>query len=752
MPVDPSSVALEKDRIHNDKRTSVRYNCKRAVKRGLPVIDFVRTVWRFTPDMLPEGQPYRLWRTTVNRFLQQGSERESYTHFASIITDLLAQLYPDASVYGASSPLRKLNTTVINTRATSNRTMIRQGGSTPDLTWSQSTSVTQWRLNWESCLAFVEIKRPSAHGTLVTDLVIDVKDFPYIADWERAASGSGVESDVDAEYEVDSEYDSDLEAWNVDIKRKRSTSIPDMYGPVTKRVCREDSLTSMTSADPPEYDTEPLNNQEMDAALYIMEMLERNLRSYATGFSVDRTMVTLWYGDRMGLVASEAFDFLIEPHLLLLVVAAMGAADEERFGICPYLKAPTCGDYDNAEFVLPSWKALNAYGEPINKTMQIKLCHGGRLMRGLSYVVVSAATMIFNLQATTEEEDGEELVAKVSWPLERSATETSSLRAVLTGLRKKATQYLKHVTELKCYIEETMAEHRLPRANMPGLNTEKPRLFVLMVMKKYEPIYHVASVTEFKTLFADVVRAHYWVAETSDVLHGDISLNNIMFYRENGRVIGVLMDWDHSVRRNREEEDKFDLELPSSDDPLTMWVYRFSFPGHWYTAPYLDVARQSAPSDEVPPYRYEHDLEAFFWVLMHFLQQFDPARRTMLPTQYFNMNSNYDIVSWKQDMLEDLDGDAFQDAAARVHRDYLPLWDDWVPELLEIVATAHSYRMDTMQERTLRCQLKTASEAGEQARVDRLVRRLRAKVEQRKSAFNYETFMAAIDAPEDIDE
>ena len=108
MPVDPSSVALEKDRIHNDKRTSVRYNCKRAVKRGLPVIDFVRTVWRFTPDMLPEGQPYRLWRTTVNRFLQQGSERESYTHFASIITDLLAQLYPDASVYGASSPLRKL--------------------------------------------------------------------------------------------------------------------------------------------------------------------------------------------------------------------------------------------------------------------------------------------------------------------------------------------------------------------------------------------------------------------------------------------------------------------------------------------------------------------------------------------------------------------------------------------------------------------------------------------------------------------
>jgi len=431
----------------------------------------------------------------------------------------------------------------------------------------------------------------------------------------------------------------------------------------------------------------------------------------------------------------------------------MGAADEERFGICPFLKAPTCGDYDNAEFVLPSWRALDVYGAPIGETMRIKLCHGGRLMRGLSYVVVSAATMIFHLQATTgEEEDGEELVAKVSWPLGRAATETSTLKAVLTELREKAPQYLKHVTELKCYIEETMAEHGLPRANMPGLDTEKPRLFVLMVMKKYEPVCNVASVAEFKKLFADVVRAHWWVAETSDILHGDISLNNIMFYRRNGRIIGVLMDWDHSVRRNREEEDKFDLELPSSDDPLTMWVYRFGVAGHWYTAPYLDVARQSAPSDEVPPYRYEHDLEAFFWVLMHFLQQFDPEKQAMLPTQYFNMNSNHDIVSWKQEILEDLDGDAFQDAASRVHRDYLSLWDDWVPELLEIVAVAHSYRMETTQERTLRCQLKTASEAGEQERVDRLVQRLRTKIEQRKSAFNYQTFMAAIDAPLDIAE
>ena len=82
-----------------------------------------------------------------------------------------------------------------------------------------------------------------------------------------------------------------------------------------------------------------------------------------------------------------------------------------------------------------------------------------------------------------------------------------------------------------------------------------------------------------------------------------------MFYRQNGRVFGVLMDWDHALARDPVEVAKYDLDLPSSDDPFMKWVYQYRRVRYWYTRPYIDIERQSSSSDEMPPHRYEHDLE-----------------------------------------------------------------------------------------------------------------------------------------------
>ncbi|KZT65930.1 hypothetical protein DAEQUDRAFT_490057 [Daedalea quercina L-15889] len=749
MSTDLSSVALEKNQIRSDKRNSLQSNSKLVVERGLPVIDFVRAVWGYTPDMIPYRdykQPYRLSRELVNAYLSVG-ERTSYSIFAFIVMSLLGQLYPGtpASVASGSSQSRKIKAMVINTRATSDEKTIEQGGTKPDLTWTTEPKDPKlWRLIWESCLAFVEIKRPPAMPLfLAQDLCIDLSalEQPY-------ESNNALISDEDT--------DTDDDSFEEDIKDNRSLSAsPGPDEPAAKRACRRDSLASSTLVDTAEYVNGPLSDDELHVALYIMEMMERNIRSFASGFSVKGTTVTLWYGDRMGLVASTEFNFLEEPHLLLLAVAALGAADADRFGVCPYLTRPSYGDLLRPELFFPPMKACDAYGVPMDKQGVFKVYHPGpdRLTFGRRQKLVGTGTIVFPLKAIMSQSildgDNEQLIAKVSWPYERSSAETTTLKLVYAALVKKAPRYLKHVTELKCYVEESFAEHGLPRAAMLGLETEKPRRFVLMVMMRYEPLYLIPGVADFQKVYIEVVRAHWWVAETSNILHGDISLNNIMFFRRDDEVIGVLMDWDHAVHRHRSEEARYDLELPSSDDPLLQWVYRYRTAHYWYTAPYVDLGRQTAARREMPPHRYAHDLEAFFWMLLHFLQQFEPENRSLLPTRYFDIHDDAGIARWKRAFLETQD--AFEDAEVRVHDDYLPVWDAWVPGLREIFRTAYSFGTPCpMSERFIRDCLKEFAEEGNEEEVERIVPQLREKIRVRKEAVTYEAFMAVLDAPLDF--
>lgn len=495
MSAELSSVALEKNRIRSEAANTVRSNCKLAIKRGLPVVDFVRVVWGYTPDMIPDrcdNKSYTLSRNLVNAYLEV-IERDAYTAFASLVTDLLAQLYPDDSTVDELFAARKVPAVVTNTRAAKDVKMIKAGGVKPDLTWSTIHGGSQcWRSTWESCLAFIEIKRPATRLFLYTDRCIDLCMFPEA----REATH------ITMCYTENNASDD-----NVTLKRTlTSSSIEDERS--LKRVCQRDSPTTFKPASSSVCEVSPLDDDDFHAVLYVMEMLERNLRSYASGFAVQGTAVTLWYGDRMGLVASDQFDLLEEPHLFLLVIAALGDADEDRFGVSPYLTGASFGDFDRAGLVLPPPKARDAYGVPLEEQLVLKTYHPGVLIPGQRYVVVGAGTMIFPVKAISAESTlvDEVFIAKVSWPLESSASETSTLRAVAVALRDKAPRYRKHVTEVMCYIEESFADHGLPRAVMLDMATDSPRRFVLIVMKMYQPLQQVASAAEFKSAFTDAVR------------------------------------------------------------------------------------------------------------------------------------------------------------------------------------------------------------------------------------------------------
>ena len=224
-----------------------------------------------------------------------------------------------------------------------------------------------------------------------------------------------------------------------------------------------------------------------------------------------------------------------------------------------------------------------------------------------------------------------------------------------------------------------------------------------------------------------------------------------MFYRQNGRVFGVLMDWDHALARDPVEVAKYDLDLPSSDDPFMKWVYQYRRVRYWYTRPYIDIERQSSSSDEMPPHRYEHDLEAFFWVLVDFLQHIEPHNHKLRSASHFDSESDMSIVMWKRKFLSD--HQAFEDAEVRVHADYLRVWDEWVPRLREMFRRAYSFGTECeVSEWYVRECLREVAEEQDEKEMAKFLPWLREKIQVRKEAVTYQAFMDVLGAPLDIPE
>ena len=137
------------------------------------------------------------------------------------------------------------------------------------------------------------------------------------------------------------------------------------------------------------------------------------------------------------------------------------------------------------------------------------------LFRSLStyrrYEAIGKGTMVIPVRATgnAAAKFGNGLfVAKRTWSMRSSPSEAHALKVILTALKAWAPRYLKHVADLKCYVEQTATEHDLPRILMPGL-MDKERCYRLLISTRYEPLQKLRSAAEFRKVFVDTVRGTY---------------------------------------------------------------------------------------------------------------------------------------------------------------------------------------------------------------------------------------------------
>ena len=469
-------VGVEKQYVAPHRAEAVWTSCKKEIKRGIPVTDFVRAVWAYTPDMIPRPHGARRYKLRYDllRSFTYDTERASYTALACLMEDILAQLSRDAIGY-----TRRVEARVLNARATRDRAMEGEGGVRPDLTWMVPSreAMKSWRRVWESCLAFVEVKKSPTRLGVMNDVAVDLSAFQgeLDMDWEPGPLASALSSSNKRKRS----YDSAPLAGEGPLKRRRGLRVT---------FCLPHTAS-------------PMQEDEFHAALYITEMLSRHVRSFASGFSVHKTAVTLWYGDRMGLIASEPFDMIKEPHKLFLVVAALGAAGMHEFGFPPF--------FEGSKVVFPSGTTHDLNGSLLSEDLAFDV--QTTLPTYRRYEAIGKGTMVIPVRATgnAAAKFGNGLfVAKRTWSMRSSPSEAHALKVILTALKARAPRYLKHVADLKCYVEQTATEHDLPRILMPGL-MDKERCYRLLISTRYEPLQKLRSAAEFRKVFVDTVRGTY---------------------------------------------------------------------------------------------------------------------------------------------------------------------------------------------------------------------------------------------------
>ena len=259
-------------------------------------------------------------------------------------------------------------------------------------------------------------------------------------------------------------------------------------------------------------DPEPLRNSELLPALHIHSMLTSSIRWFATGLVVDETEVTLYYGDRFGLVASRPFDFIEDPQLLCSVVASLCNANSANLGFSPFLRfvgSPPTAGLSGTEMKLRAY-ARDGTAHPLTCTVDInrvrRLYNAGSV-KGRATTVVPIR-LCASKDARLGGSRGLKAVLKTCIPAKGHMPEDATIWAVRGRLRKNKPVALDHITDLRYAVDAPASEVMVARAFLGDVfnGTASTSLIRMMVMVAYEPITVIVEEDSFRKAFTDVVK------------------------------------------------------------------------------------------------------------------------------------------------------------------------------------------------------------------------------------------------------
>ncbi|KAI0079389.1 hypothetical protein K474DRAFT_651483 [Panus rudis PR-1116 ss-1] len=802
--------------------TQVKSYIKRELKghimRDYPVVDFVRQVWGFDPSMIPRGKTgynitlalllaYRdstYYKDNDQPRIYKPGERNSCIAFEKICRHLIELLEKNwreqhGRDVGSQPPTQHDGILCFLREITISGDYAKFK---PDFGLILKVLLKRRMVDWSQLGVCGELKKTRKNFLqgISQDLIID----PNLLNKRmRSSVNSGPSGRDDSFASFPSQADDAMTHDAEPVNKKRKIGHKSVRGDNGKDAEQSSPADSAAnSSSPPLGDSharhdesENLTEYEVQILKYLNEILSHGFRHHSSGFLVDNQWISLWYADRYGAVKSRSFDWTMEPHYLLLMIAALHFAPPVKLGFSPFIaQSPAVSGLAStadAALVLPKASPLEGAEITTPLTFPLDITPSRRIFT--AYGIVGRGTTVIPIKmagnavaAGIPQRSPDELVAKVSWQhlSRKEATHIRNIRAALKQSQyAEARSCLDHVVDMKYSFALPMEDPQLalPRAlmrYMPSLLVKDMRYFNVLILEAYEPLEHIATAEEFKKVFRDTVRAHHWVWKEAGVLHRDISINNIMFRRTpDDSVAGVLCDWDLSDTKDSIGNPE-DLTVPTKAT-IRVWMERkgrskSSTQGTMSTlgAPLpkseaVDAdeneqegdgpeARQRARyrtgtgpfmavelmvSDTTPVHRYRFDLQSFYFLLCWFAAGHNPEKREIRRITSW-LHKDLKTVGAQKMMFiqqEEVRVKIFENA----HQNYYDLIYSWVESLTtNIIYPSITIWNDI---RTQRARLAKAVVDGNTEMQGRIKKEISRKTVELEESVTFEKFMDALD-------
>ncbi|KAF9245420.1 hypothetical protein BU15DRAFT_71172 [Melanogaster broomeanus] len=338
--------------------------------------------------------------------------------------------------------------------------------------------------------------------------------------------------------------------------------------------------------------TEDSAHVTVQTPLYAAEMLLTNIAvKHVINFIVIGDEIWIWYCDHQGLIGVGGFNFVQDLPRFLVLLYALQRFELEEWGRNTAFKPSLKGNDNESHTVEVDGKELTLDNE--GRATRFGL--GGR---GTAIMDVVCEKLKREKPAQAIEGG---MVAKIYWAEEARVSEKDILKCV------------KEVAEQNEAVRGHVPILLLSK-NFTGLSTSTIRKSLgpkdptkgsrTLFLQKLSPIKELQNY-ELWDAWRQCVLCHY-VLWKGGIHHRDVSRENLMYYRFNGKVIGVLNDYDL-------------VSLTSSENPL----------GYERTGTILFMAidlLNANSRDGETKHLYRHDMESFIWVFVRICFQYTDGK------------------------------------------------------------------------------------------------------------------------------
>ncbi|KAJ3855628.1 protein kinase [Lentinula lateritia] len=393
----------------------------------------------------------------------------------------------------------------------------------------------------------------------------------------------------------------------------------------------------------------------IQCASYAKEMLSNGfIRNHAVGITADDTSFRFQYYDRSKVVESKPFGIVNDEFkkLFMAMVCQLNKLSTENLGFIPNLdldgfdllrnpeQLSYSFDKDPSKLVGATYTFTGTDGSR-RRVRITKILYRAEGIIGRCSIVVEVECLCKESDCTWHEKGKKKMrskkkVMKISFPSKTRPSEDGLIGEARSKAESSGdTWALNHLPEVIDsitfpYHEENTVQGRLKKHLKENY---EERVMRVTFLETLHPLSELKDPREIAQVFYDVLQIHQWLYERVGILHRDLSSGNIMFRRIDGKIYGVLNDFDLSSRVR-------DMDNGPTSNQRTG------------TRPFMSL-------DLLDPtwkggHFYRHDLESLFYIMLCLACRYEepgvPAPEPRAYSKWFS-GSDQDIFDNKNTFL-----------------------------------------------------------------------------------------------------